>query len=43
MSDLLVQTGIAKERQQLVVVGPSIVQSDPKRKGNRVEIVVVSR
>jgi len=25
------------------VVGPSIVQSDPKRKGNRVEIVVVSR
>jgi len=26
-----------------VVVGPSIVQSDPKRKGNRVEIVVISR
>jgi hypothetical protein len=43
MSDLLVQTGIVKERQQLVVVGPSIVQSDPKRKGNRVEIVVISR
>ncbi|PFG08911.1 uncharacterized protein DUF4892 [Marinobacter sp. LV10MA510-1] len=43
MSDLLVQTGIVKERQQLVVVGPSIVQSDPLRKGNRVEILVISR
>jgi len=26
-----------------VVVGPSIVQSDPLRKGNRVEILVISR
>jgi hypothetical protein len=43
MSDLLVQTGIVKERQQLVVVGPSIIQSDPNRNGNRVEIVVISR
>lgn len=43
LSKILAQTGIAAERQQLLVVGPSIVQSDPKRKGNRVEIVVISR
>ena len=43
MSQILAQTGVPLERQQLLVVGPSIVQSDPKRKGNRVEIVVISR
>ena len=43
LSEVLAKTGIAAERQRLVVVGPSVLMGDPKRQGNRVEIIVISR
>lgn len=43
LSELLAKTGIPADRQRVVVVGPGVLMADPKRQGNRVEIIVISR
>lgn len=43
LSEVLTKTGVAREQQKLVVVGPSVRFTDPERQGNRVEITVVKR
>lgn len=43
LADVLAKTGVAKEQQQLIVIGPTVLFSEPERQGNRVEITVVKR
>lgn len=43
LSEVLEKTGVSKQQQQLLVVGPSVVITDPARQGDRVEIVVITR
>jgi hypothetical protein len=43
LSEVLAKTGVAREQQKLVVVGPSVRFTDPERQGDRVEITVVKR
>lgn len=42
MSSLLQKSGISTEQQTTIVVGPAIVNGDPGRRGDRIEIVVIS-
>lgn len=43
LSEVLARTGVSRDRQRLIVVGPGIALSDPERQGNRIEIVVIRR
>src|SRR5690554_4344909 len=43
LSEVLAKTGVAREQQKLVIVGPTVIFTDPERQGNRVEITVVKR
>ena len=43
LSEVLSKTGVSRSQQQIIVVGPAGVFSDPDRQGDRVELVVISR
>lgn len=43
LSEVLSKTGVSRSQQEIIVVGPAGVFSDPDRQGNRVEVVVISR
>lgn len=43
LSEVLSKTGVPLSQQEIIVVGPAGVFSDPDRQGNRVEVVVISR
>ncbi len=40
---LLARSGISKDKQQQVIVGPAVPLGDPQRSGNRVELLVFGR
>ena len=43
LSEVLSKTGVSRAQQEIIVVGPAGVFSDPDRQGDRVEVVVISR
>lgn len=43
LSEVLTKTGVSRQQQELLVVGPSVVISDPAREGDRVEVMVIKR
>jgi hypothetical protein len=43
LSEVLAKTGVSRQQQELVIVGPSVVVSDPTRQGDRVEVMVVTQ
>lgn len=43
LSEVLAKTGVSKQQQELLIVGPSVVIADPARKGDRVEVMVIKR
>ncbi|HEA52618.1 MAG TPA: DUF4892 domain-containing protein [Marinobacter antarcticus] len=43
LSEVLVKTGVSKQQQELLIVGPSVVVPDPARQGDRVEVMVITR
>ncbi len=43
LSEVLNKTGVSKQQQELVIVGPSVVVTDPGRQGDRVEVMVITR
>ncbi|MBU2955673.1 DUF4892 domain-containing protein [Marinobacter sp. F3R08] len=43
LSEVLSKTGVSRSQQEIIVVGPAGVFSDPDRQGDRVEVVVISR
>lgn len=43
LSDVLTKTGVSRQQQELLVVGPSVVIADPAREGDRVEVMVIKR
>jgi len=43
LSDVLSKTGVSRNQQEIIVVGPAGVFDDPDRQGDRVEVVVISR
>lgn len=42
LSEVLAKTGVPKSQQTIVVPGPAGVFKDPDRRGNRVELIVIS-
>lgn len=43
LSEVLAKTGVSRQQQELVIVGPSVVVTDPARQGDRVEVMVITR
>ncbi|MGO1460978.1 MAG: DUF4892 domain-containing protein [Marinobacter sp.] len=43
LSEILAKTGVSRQQQELLVVGPSVVIADPAREGDRVEVMVITR
>lgn len=43
LSEVLAKTGVSKQQQELLIVGPSVVITDPGREGDRVEVMVIKR
>lgn len=43
LSEVLAKSGVPKDRQTLVIVGPAVVIPGPDRQGNRVEVLVITR
>lgn len=43
LSEVLAKTGVSRQQQELVIVGPSVVVTDPARQGDRVEVMVIAR
>lgn len=43
LSMLLARSGIDKDKQQQVIVGPAVPLDDPQRQGNRIELLVFGR
>jgi hypothetical protein len=43
LSEVLSKTGVSRSQQEIIVVGPAGVFSDPDRQGDRVEVIVISR
>lgn len=43
LSQVLDKTGVSQSQQMLIIVGPAVVFSDPARRGDRVEVVVIGR
>jgi len=43
LSEVLSKTGVSRDQQEIIVVGPAGVFGDPDRQGDRVEVVVISR
>ncbi|MEX2475491.1 DUF4892 domain-containing protein [Marinobacter sp.] len=43
LSQVLEKSGIAKDRQTLIAVGPAVIIPSPERQGDRIEIVVITR
>jgi hypothetical protein len=43
LSEVLSKTGVSRDQQEIIVVGPAGVFNDPDRQGDRVEVVVISR
>lgn len=43
LSEVLSKTGVAKQQQELLIVGPSVVLTDPARQGDRVEVMVITK
>lgn len=40
---LLAKSGVSKEKQQQIIVGPTVPLRDPSRNGNRIELLVFER
>ncbi len=43
LSEVLAKTGVSRQQQELLIVGPSVVVNDPGRQGDRVEVMVITR
>lgn len=43
LSEVLAKTGVPRDQQEIIVVGPTVISSEPDRQGNRVEVVMISR
>lgn len=43
LAEVLTKTGVSRSQQEIIVVGPAGVFSEPDRQGDRVEVVVISR
>ncbi|WP_417514913.1 DUF4892 domain-containing protein [Marinobacter sp.] len=43
LSEVLAKTGVSRQQQELLIVGPSVVVTDPARQGDRVEVMVITR
>lgn len=43
LSEVLSKTGVSRDQQKIIVVGPAVVFSEPDRQGDRVELVMISR
>ena len=43
LSEVLIKTGVSRQQQELLIVGPSVVVTDPGRQGDRVEVMVITR
>src|SRR5690554_6974054 len=43
LSEVLAKTGVSRQQQELVIVGPSVVVSDTARQGDQVEVMVVTQ
>ncbi|MGO1501811.1 MAG: DUF4892 domain-containing protein [Marinobacter sp.] len=43
LSEVLTKTGVSRQQQELLIVGPSVLVTDPARQGDRVEVMVISR
>lgn len=43
LSDVLAKTGVPRQQQELLIVGPSVVVTEPARQGDRVEVMVITR
>lgn len=41
LSEVLEKTGVPRDRQELIVVGPTVFFADPERQGDRVELTVI--
>ncbi len=43
LAEVLSKTGVSRNQQEIIVVGPAGVFSDPDRQGDRVEVIVITR
>lgn len=43
LAEVLTKTGVPRNQQEIIVVGPAGVSDNPDRQGNRVEVVVISK
>ena len=43
LAEVLSKTGVSRDQQEIIIVGPAGVFNDPDRQGDRVEVVVISR
>lgn len=43
LSEVLAKTGVSRQQQELVIVGPSVLVTDPARQGDRVEVMVIKQ
>lgn len=43
MSEILSKTGVPRDQQEWVIVGPTLVFESPDRRGNRIEVMVIRR
>ncbi|WP_239985816.1 DUF4892 domain-containing protein [Marinobacter salexigens] len=43
LSEVLAKTGVPRQQQELIIVGPSVAITDPARQGDRVEVMVITR
>ena len=43
LAEVLTKTGVSRQQQELLVVGPSVVVNDLTRQGDRVEVMVITR
>ena len=43
LSEVLAKTGVSRQQQELLIVGPSVVVNDPARQGDRVEVMGITR
>ena len=43
LSEVLTKTGVSRQQQELLIVGPSVVVNDLARQGDRVEVMVITR
>lgn len=43
LSEVLSKTGVPKQQQELLIVGPLVSVTDPTRQGDRVEVMVITK